>query len=67
MFKIGDYVTRKSYNNDILFVIVNINDNIADLKGIDVRLYADSSLDDLEKSSIDVVSKNDIDDFNNKI
>ena len=62
MFKIGDYVTRKSYNNDILFVIVNINDNIAGLKGIDVRLYADSSLDDLEKSSIDVVSKNDIDD-----
>ena len=28
MFKIGDYVTRKSYNNDILFVIVNINDSI---------------------------------------
>ena len=52
MFKIGDYVTRKSYNNDILFVIVNINDNIADLKGIDVRLYADSSLDDLEKALV---------------
>lgn len=47
MFKIGDYVTRKSYGNDILFVIVDITDDIAYLKGHDVRLYADSYLDDL--------------------
>ncbi len=59
MFKIGDYVTRKSYNNDILFIIVNICNNIADLKGVDVRLYADSSLDDLELASSDVISLND--------
>ena len=59
MFKIGDYVTRKSYNNDILFIIVNINNNIADLKGVDVRLYADSSLDDLEIANSDVISLND--------
>ena len=62
MFKIGDYVTRKSYNNDILFVIVNISNNIADLKGVDVRLYADSNLDDLEIASTDIVSKTDIND-----
>ena len=52
MFKEGDVVTRNSYNNDILFTIVDIKDNIAYLKGIDVRLYADSTLDDLEKASI---------------
>lgn len=52
MFKEGDVVTRNSYNNDILFTIVAIKDNIAYLKGIDVRLYADSTLDDLEKASV---------------
>ena len=57
MFKIGDYVTRNSYNNDILFIIVDIVDNIAYLKGVDVRLYADSDLDDLVQTSIDVKEK----------
>jgi spore coat assemly protein len=46
-FKKGDYVTRKSYNNDTVFKILNIKDNIAYLKGIDVRLYADGFIDDL--------------------
>ena len=48
-FKIGDYVTRKSYNNDTIFKIVDIKDNLAILKGVDIRLYADSSLDDLNE------------------
>lgn len=52
MFKIGDVVTRNSYNNDIIFTIIDIKDDIAYLKGIDVRLYADSSLDDLEKTLV---------------
>ena len=52
MFKIGDVVTRNSYNNDIIFTIIDIKDDIAYLKGIDVRLYADSSLDDLEKALV---------------
>ena len=47
MFKIDDVVTRKSYNNDIIFKIVNIIDDIAILKGVDVRLIADSNLTDL--------------------
>ena len=51
-FKIGDVVTRNSYNNDIVFVIVDIKDDIAYLKGIDVRLYADSNLDDLQLASV---------------
>lgn len=48
-FKIGDLVTRNSYNNDIIFVIDDIIDDIYYLKGINVRLYADSDLSDLKK------------------
>jgi len=50
LFNIGDYVTRKSYNNDIVFEIVDIVGNVAYLKGINIRLEADSNLDDLVKS-----------------
>ena len=46
--KKGDYVTRKSYQNDTLFKVVNIKGQICYLKGIDVRLYADSEMDDLQ-------------------
>ena len=46
-FKIGDYVTRTSYDNDVLFVIIDIKDNEAILKGYDVRLSANSPLIDL--------------------
>lgn len=48
MFNVGDYVTRKSYNNDIVFKIVRIEDDVYYLKGIYIRLYADSFEDDLE-------------------
>ena len=47
--KVGDLVTRKSYNNDTIFVIENINDDICELKGVIVRLYADADISDLEK------------------
>ena len=47
-FKVGDYVTRNSYENDIVFIIVDIKDNIAILKGFNLRLVADSPLSDLE-------------------
>lgn len=46
--KKGDFVTRKSYQNDTLFKVVNIKGNTCYLKGIDVRLYADSDISDLE-------------------
>ena len=49
LFNIGDYVTRKSYNNDTCFKIIDIVDDIAILNGINIRLEADSSLDDLVK------------------
>ena len=45
----GDYVTRKSYNHDTVFKVLNIQDGIYYLKGVDVRLYADSKLEDLQK------------------
>ena len=46
-FKIGDIVTRKSHNNDVLFKIISINNTIVNLMGINVRLQADSLIDDL--------------------
>ena len=45
--KKGDKVTRISYNHDIIFRILNIEDNICYLKGENIRLYADSPIEDL--------------------
>jgi len=49
MIKNGDIVSRKSHNNDILFHVedVNYEKNIVKLKGVVVRIEADSSIDDL--------------------
>ena len=47
-FFINDYVTRKSYNNDIVFKVVSIENKKALLKGVNVRLLADATLDDLK-------------------
>jgi len=49
--KKGDYVTRISYNHDTLFKVINIKDNICYLKGAEVRLYADSPINDLKKNN----------------
>ena len=48
MFDVGDLVTRKSYNNDIVFKIIGIDGDNYLLKGLFVRLYADSLKDDLK-------------------
>lgn len=49
--KIGDLVSRKSYNNDILFRVVGIedvnNEPIYILKGVKYRLQADATESDL--------------------
>ena len=47
MIKIGDYVTRNSYNNDIVFRVIDIQNNNVILYGVCIRLTADSPLDDL--------------------
>lgn len=50
MYKVGDYVVRKSYGKDILFRIVSISNNgVAKLIGISFRVAADAPLNDLEK------------------
>lgn len=52
MIKKGDYVTRKKYNHDILFKVIDVKNNIVILKGVDLRLYADSNYDDLVLATI---------------
>ena len=47
MYKQGDYVTRNSYKNDIVFKILFLENNIAILKGVDVRLSATANINDL--------------------
>ena len=47
LFNIGDLVTRTSHNNDTIFKIIDINNNIAILKGVNIRLIADSDINDL--------------------
>ena len=49
MIKKDDYVTRKSYDNDIVFKVLFIMNNLAYLQGVDIRLIADSYIDDLIK------------------
>ena len=41
-------MTRKSYNNDIIFKVINVKDGICYLKGNEVRLLADSPVEDLK-------------------
>lgn len=47
LFKSGDLVTRISHGNDVVFKIEKITDDVAYLKGVNVRLCADSNISDL--------------------
>ena len=49
LFNVGDLVTRNSYHNDVTFQITDIDNDVAILQGINIRLYADSLLSDLKK------------------
>ena len=51
LFNIGDIVTRNSYHNDVVFKIVDIDGDYAILEGVNIRLLADSKLDDLKKEN----------------
>lgn len=59
--KIGDIVVRKSYGGDITFKIIDIkfNDNkdVYLLKGINLRIEADSPIEDLEAVSEDNIGE----------
>ncbi|WP_077623891.1 sporulation peptidase YabG [Sediminibacillus massiliensis] len=46
-FAIGELVTRNSYNNDILFRVINKSENHVLLHGEDIRLVADALPEDL--------------------
>ena len=54
--KVGDIVGRKSYNKDVYFIVDKIfvnssNKQIAVLKGLNIRIVADSDVEDLESFS----------------
>ena len=46
-FKKGDLVTRISHNHDIIFKIVDFNENLVYLNGVNIRLSADAEINDL--------------------
>jgi len=48
--KVGDYVTRISHKHDMIFKVIGIEAEICYLKGANVRLYADSEIEDLVKT-----------------
>lgn len=50
--EIGDIVVRKSYNKDVTFKVIDIREEDGEyniiLKGINIRIIADASMEDLE-------------------
>ena len=60
---IGDIVVRKSYDKDITFKIIDVKkengNTIYILKGINIRIIADSKKDDLEKVGKEFVGEKD--------
>lgn len=58
LFHVGDYVSRNSYQNDTVFKIIRIEENVIYLKGVNIRLYADSDPEDLRLEE----KKKDLDD-----
>jgi spore coat assembly protein len=60
---IGDIVVRKSYDRDISFKIIDIREDNGEkiyiLKGICIRIIADSRIEDLEEVNDDYVGKQD--------
>lgn len=60
-FEVGDIVGRISHGSDILFriteIVLELEEEKALLRGLDVRLYADAPTHDLEKKSLSEISK----------
>lgn len=61
MMQKNTLVTRKKYNNDIIFRIKSIEGNIVYLEGVNERLCADCNIDDLIEYSEDLPIENDAD------
>jgi len=49
LFNVGDFVTRKSYNNDLVFKIKDIKEKEVILEGVNIRLLADADISDLKE------------------
>ncbi|NFE81884.1 sporulation peptidase YabG [Clostridium sporogenes] len=68
--EIGDIVVRKSYKKDITFKIIDIKQEedreIYTLKGVNVRIIADSPYEDLEEVSVATMTKKE-EVFTNKV
>lgn len=60
-FQIGDLVTRFSYNHDTIFKIIDIKEDSVILRGVHVRLLADSDIKDLKKCEDDELLNEDDD------
>lgn len=54
---VGDFVTRTSYDHDLLFRVESIQDDVAVLHGVDLRLIADAPLDDLVRVTDDELKR----------
>ena len=52
MINVGDIVSRNKYNNDMLFKVEKIENDIYYLCGLEVRLCADTILSDLKKEEL---------------
>ena len=50
-YKIGDLVSRKSHNRDVIFKIAKIENNLVFLTGVNYRLCADALISDLVKEN----------------
>ncbi|AJA46345.1 sporulation peptidase family protein [Clostridium pasteurianum DSM 525 = ATCC 6013] len=68
--KIGDIVVRKSYDKDVTFKIIDIKDTdkgtMYVLNGVNLRIVADSPLEDLEQVDEDNIGLSDVV-FNKKV
>lgn len=62
--RIGDYVSRISHDNDVVFKILKIEGNTAYLKGVNLRLIADANVDDLVIARDVVINDDEIIDSN---
>ena len=60
---VGDIVVRKSYDKDVTFKVIDIKEENGEvryiLKGINIRIIADASVDDLEKVEDDYSAEKD--------
>lgn len=52
MLKVGSIVSRNKYNNDVLFKVISIQEDICYLEGVSIRLCADASLEDLKEETL---------------